>query len=533
VPKVFISYRRSDTTPGYASWIYDRLAETFGAANVFMDIDSLPLGVDFVEELEQSLHQTDVALILIGPHWLSAADESGARRLDDPDDFVRLEVAAALRADTRVIPVLVDGAAMPPSTDLPDELRFLARRQGLVFQRHGGTAIRELMSAIHDAGRPAPAPEAEVPAAVPEPEPEPHPPSPEPPPARPKRRQRRGLLLVAAAALAAGGVAAAVIAAGGSSTHHRPPTPRGPSLPVGEIAVGNSPDGIVIRQGIVWVANAGDATITKIDEASGHVIGKITYANHSEAAAPIAVWQDALWVGDSRAGTLDELDPATGKMLGAPIHLGGQPCAVTAVAGSLWVGNFNGTITRIVAHPAAGGGSQFTPSTIQVPSGPKRMTGSGSNLWVANYAEGSVTRLDANTGAVLATVTVGGHPGAINAFQGGLWIADRARNTLTRVDPTSIQPVGSPIAIGKGPRRISGSGNDLWISDAGDGTVTKVDTTTGTVVAQVKVGGRPDSLTISNGVVWVATWSGPMPTYHGPSGGVLRIDESTAQVIRR
>ena len=151
MPKVFISYRRSDTTPGYASWIYDRLAETFGADSVFMDIDSLPLGVDFVEQLERSLHQTDVALILIGPNWLAASDESGARRLDDPDDFVRLEVAAALRAETRVIPVLVDGARMPAGHELPEELGFLARRQALVFVRHGGGAIRDLVNAIRDA----------------------------------------------------------------------------------------------------------------------------------------------------------------------------------------------------------------------------------------------------------------------------------------------------------------------------------------------------------------------------------------------
>ena len=67
MPKVFISYRRSDTTSGYASWIYGQLAAALGAANVFMDIDSLPLGVDFVHELEQALSTADVALVLIGP----------------------------------------------------------------------------------------------------------------------------------------------------------------------------------------------------------------------------------------------------------------------------------------------------------------------------------------------------------------------------------------------------------------------------------------------------------------------------------
>src|SRR5436190_11201690 len=104
MPSVFISYRRSDTTSGYASWIYERLATVLGAEQVFMDLDSLPLGVDFVEHLERALSTATVALVLIGPAWLDAADEDGGRRLDDPRDFVRVEVAAALRASVRVIP---------------------------------------------------------------------------------------------------------------------------------------------------------------------------------------------------------------------------------------------------------------------------------------------------------------------------------------------------------------------------------------------------------------------------------------------
>jgi len=149
--KVFISYRRTDTTSGYASWIYDKLAESFGAEQVFMDVDSLPLGVDFVEHLHRALDQTDVALILIGPGWLDAEDDSGNRRLDDLDDFVRVEVAAALRASARVIPVLVDGAQMPTSSLLPEDLRTLTRRHALTFHRQGGAAIRELLAAVHEA----------------------------------------------------------------------------------------------------------------------------------------------------------------------------------------------------------------------------------------------------------------------------------------------------------------------------------------------------------------------------------------------
>lgn len=150
---VFISYRHSDTTTGYASWIYHELVDRIGKDHVFKDLDSLPLGVDFVEHVEQAIARADLALILIGPGWLAAAGETGSRRLDDPDDFVRIEVATALRSSPRVIPVLVDGAQMPGSSELPDDLRSLTRRQGLFFQGPGRAGIDQILGAIDEAAR--------------------------------------------------------------------------------------------------------------------------------------------------------------------------------------------------------------------------------------------------------------------------------------------------------------------------------------------------------------------------------------------
>jgi len=131
---VFISYRRTDTTSGYASWLYDCLANEYGTDRVFMDVDSLPIGVDFVEQIELAVAGTDIALVLIGPGWLQAADGTGSRRLDDPEDFVRVEVSAALRSSSLVIPVLVDGAQMPKRDQLPKDLQPLTRRQALIFE---------------------------------------------------------------------------------------------------------------------------------------------------------------------------------------------------------------------------------------------------------------------------------------------------------------------------------------------------------------------------------------------------------------
>ena len=211
---VFISYRRSDSTSGYASWIYDRLAQQYGAPHVFMDMDSLSLGVDFVEQLQEALSKTDVALVLIGPGWLDARDESGRRRLEDESDFVRIEVGAALRASTRVIPVLIEGATVPHSTQLPEDLRPLSRRQALTFERQGGAAINNLLHAIEELGQ---GESDEPPVAVsraPAP-PEPREPAPAPSP-RDRKRSRAPLAVVTVALVALAGVAAGVLVAAGA-----------------------------------------------------------------------------------------------------------------------------------------------------------------------------------------------------------------------------------------------------------------------------------------------------------------------------
>ncbi len=127
---VFICYRREDSA-GFARLIYDRLTTKLGRDNVFFDVDNTPVGVDFVDILSERVGKCDALIAVIGKTWVSSADIHSRRRLDDPNDFVRIEIEAALDRNTRVIPVLVDGAAMPRPEDLPDSLKKLARRHGI------------------------------------------------------------------------------------------------------------------------------------------------------------------------------------------------------------------------------------------------------------------------------------------------------------------------------------------------------------------------------------------------------------------
>jgi hypothetical protein len=128
--RIFISYRRHETDFP-ASWLYERLAAHFGPGQVFKDMDSIELGDDFPEAIANAVGACDVLLVLIGTQWLAITDEAGRRRLENSDDFVRLEIEAALQRKVRIIPILVGRARMPNVDQLPASLGKLVHRQAL------------------------------------------------------------------------------------------------------------------------------------------------------------------------------------------------------------------------------------------------------------------------------------------------------------------------------------------------------------------------------------------------------------------
>lgn len=128
---IFISYRRQDSQSA-AGRLADSLKEQLPEAAIFRDVETIEAGVDFVNAINAALESCGVLLAVIGPRWISMQDNAGHRRLDDPNDYTRLELGTALgRADVRVIPVLVDGATMPDAEALPADLKPLARRNAL------------------------------------------------------------------------------------------------------------------------------------------------------------------------------------------------------------------------------------------------------------------------------------------------------------------------------------------------------------------------------------------------------------------
>ena len=153
---IFISYRRDDSRD-IAGRLVDRLRQEYSDEQLFLDIDAIPAGTNFETVLADRLKTCDVLLAVIGPRWVKVKDASGKRRLDEPGDYVRREIASALqRNDVRVIPLLVSDATMPRAEDLPDDLKALIARQNyeLRYERFNAD-VNDLISQLARIVRPA------------------------------------------------------------------------------------------------------------------------------------------------------------------------------------------------------------------------------------------------------------------------------------------------------------------------------------------------------------------------------------------
>ncbi len=226
--KIFVCYRREDAAH-QAGRLFDHLVAHFGDGNVFKDVDSMPLGRDFRQVLGEKVGECDVLLALVGDKWLTDSHPYGGRRLDDPTDFVRIEIETALGRDIPVIPLLVGQAPVPPAESLPSSLQGLAYRHGMSirpdpdFRRD----IERLVAGLSGM-TPRPAPKKPDPRPR-EPNPPPRKPSPPPkepdPVARPQRAAGRpravGRALGAAfLSLAPLAVMAGLLDAAGAARNH-------------------------------------------------------------------------------------------------------------------------------------------------------------------------------------------------------------------------------------------------------------------------------------------------------------------------
>ena len=164
---IFINYRRQDSQSA-AGRLADHIKENLAGVPVFRDVETIEPGVDFIEAINRALESCGVLLAVIGPNWLSLTDAAGRRRLDNPNDYTRLEITTALtRNNVRVIPVLVEGAQMPEPDDLPEELQALCRRNAIeLTDKRWNFDVSQLIDALRKALDIKPSPPDPVPEPV-------------------------------------------------------------------------------------------------------------------------------------------------------------------------------------------------------------------------------------------------------------------------------------------------------------------------------------------------------------------------------
>jgi hypothetical protein len=154
--EIFLSYRKQDSVH-LTDLLSAALADHFGRRHVFRDKDSLLLGGLYPGRIRDAMQRCDVMIAVIGPHWLDARRASGGRRIDDPADWVRMELSTAFRREIRVIPVLLDGTALPDVTELPADLRSLARSQYWQIRHQSvDSDIKGLIEKLDPGFRPSP-----------------------------------------------------------------------------------------------------------------------------------------------------------------------------------------------------------------------------------------------------------------------------------------------------------------------------------------------------------------------------------------
>lgn len=160
--RIFISYRRADSQWA-TSQLHKALCQHFGEQQVFMDIRTIAPGEDFVQVIEDEVGSCDALIAMIGTEWLTITDDAGRRRLDNPHDYVRLEIATALKRGIYVVPVLIDGTSMPHASDLPDDLAALARRNAAeLTARSFDHDVQQLTASLGEVLGVPPVPAAQV-----------------------------------------------------------------------------------------------------------------------------------------------------------------------------------------------------------------------------------------------------------------------------------------------------------------------------------------------------------------------------------
>jgi YVTN family beta-propeller protein len=264
---------------------------------------------------------------------------------------------------------------------------------------------------------------------------------------------------------------------------------------VAQLGVGRQPTAVAAAIDAVWVANAGDRTLSRIDPTTRTIARTVPL---QATPTGIAVARDALWVANGLLGSLARVDTQISQLVATVDHLAERSDRGTVAVGEggVWFASGTSTVARIspatnkVVETGFAGGH---PSAVA--------TGAGS-VWVANDGSNDVSEINPRTATPGATITVGHHPSGVCVGDGAVWVANEADDSVTRIDPEARS--STTIPVGDGPAGIACVQGVVWVANGGDGTVSRIDTGTRKVDAVVRVGNHPRAIAAGAGTVWVA-----------------------------
>jgi DNA-binding beta-propeller fold protein YncE len=459
---VFISYRRGPTSP-YAGRLHDRLTAEHGRAHVFMDVDAIAPGVDFAERITSAVAAADATLVVIGPDWLTTADAGGRRRVDDPADFVHLEVAEALRHRGLVVPVLVQGARMPALDELPEPLRELSRRNAVELRdARWASDVNDLATSLRQAL------------------------------AQPSRPQWRrwavaGGILVAAAAL----LAVTISLRDGDGKE------AAPKLKIAsEPRLGGYPVAATITGGTVWVVLQGEDRLKRIDARTAAVADSRRLGTDLSAvgASPGHLWVGAYGSDETdNRGTVVPVDPATGDP-GRPIRTL-DPFDLAADDKSLWVLDQDGVLDRIDVK------TRRRTAQVTIADAFDLALADGT-VWVVALDAGLLYAFDADTGRKRGRAQpVGARPFNVAAAGGYVWITTE-QGQLIRIAAQGGERKSVAVG-GEGRRWVETDGRSVWVADE-QRNVLLVDPRSLRTVRRMRLpSGTPEDIAPYPGGAWV------------------------------
>ena len=330
-----------------------------------------------------------------------------------------------------------------------------------------------------------------------------------------RRPGRRGLVAATAAA-AAVGVTVGVLATQGGGSEAKASI-EGNAVGVidhdgdivSDIKVGESPSAVAAASDGVWVTNATDDTVSRIEPSTHEVRQTIDVGG---GPAGVAVGGGAVWVANGLDGTVSRIDPSENKLV-QTITVGNGPTGVAFGENAVWVTNsVDGSVSRIAPGPGR------VTGTFPALVGAAAVAVGFDRVWVASPATASVVALDPRSGEVVARIGVGVEPAAVAIGGDAVWVANRADGTVSKINPR-VEAVTGTVQVGRGPQAVATGDDAIWVANGVDGTLSRIDPAASRIVQTVLLANPPRGIAVSEETLYVAVRS----TGAEHRGGELRV----------